>query len=32
MTENFDRIRVRAPICYFPPMWELVLNKAVDPA
>ncbi len=32
MTENFDRIRIRAPICYFPPMWELVLNKAVDPA
>ena len=32
MSENFDRIRVRPPICYFPPMWELVLNKAVDPA
>ncbi len=32
MSENFDRIRVRAPICYFPPMWELVLNKAIDPA
>jgi hypothetical protein len=32
MSENFDRIRFRAPICYFPPIWELVLNKAVDPA
>jgi hypothetical protein len=32
MSENFDRIRIRPPICYFPPMWELVLNKAVDPA
>ena len=31
MSENFDRIRFRPPICYFPPMWELVLNKAVDP-
>ena len=32
MTENFDRIRFRPPICYFPPMWELVLNKEIDPA
>jgi hypothetical protein len=32
MSENFDRIRIRPPICYFPPMWELVLNKAIDPA
>ncbi len=32
MSENFDKIRIRPPICYFPPMWELVLNKAVDPA
>ena len=32
MSENFDKIRFRPPICYFPPMWELVLNKAVDPA
>ena len=32
MSENFDRIRFRPPICYFPPMWELVLNKAIDPA
>ena len=32
MSENFDRIRFRAPICYFPPIWELVLNKGVDPA
>ena len=32
MSENFDRIRFRPPICYFPPMWELVLNKVVDPA
>lgn len=31
MSENFDRIRFRPPVCYFPPMWELVLNKAVDP-
>ncbi len=32
MSETYDRIRIRPPICYFPPIWELVLNKGVDPA
>ncbi len=32
MTELWDGIRFRPPICYFPPVWEFVLNKGVDPA
>lgn len=32
MSANWDMLRFRPPLCYFPPIWELVLNKAVDPA
>ncbi len=24
---NWDRIRFRPPICYFPIMWELIINR-----
>lgn len=32
MSQNWDMIRFRPPLCYFPPIWELVLNKEIDPA
>ena len=30
LKENWDRIRVIPPICYFPPIWEVVLNGGID--
>lgn len=26
----WDRIRIRPPVCYLPPIWEIVLNRNVD--
>ncbi len=26
---NWDRIRFRPPICYFPIMWELIINREI---
>ena len=30
MSENWDRIRIRLPVCYLPPIWELIVNKEID--
>jgi hypothetical protein len=30
LKENWDRIRVIPPICYFPPIWEVVLDRGID--
>lgn len=27
----WDRIRIRPPICYLPPMWEIIVNNRIDP-
>ncbi|MEM1557089.1 MAG: hypothetical protein QXT26_01250 [Thermoproteota archaeon] len=27
----WDRIRIRPPICYLPPMWEIIVSNRIDP-
>ncbi len=30
LKESWDRIRVIPPICYFPAVWEAVINNGID--
>lgn len=26
---TYDRIRIRPPVCYLPPMWEIVISRDI---
>lgn len=28
---DWDRIRIRPPLCYLPPIWEILINREINP-